>query len=164
MTTLAPSGMDLSRHDGTLTLNGVDTRTPAWWLLSLAPAYRYGDRRGMDKVIPYVAGSRAYRRRRVGTDYAFRMVFGGRFDSGGGGAPDPAKQLWANFYLFTSLVVADPGGDGTIASVFTDAAGGVHNVPVQVLDLTPGEAETHDADGAMRATLVVHVPRGGWLL
>lgn len=163
MTTLAPSGIDLDVCDGTLTINGVDTRGPGWWLLSLTPAYAYGEKGGKNRPMPTSSGERVYRRRRRGRDFTFRMAFGGRFTAAGALSANPGRTLYENLLAFTTNVVADTGA-ATVPSVLTTLDGVAHSWPVQVLDLALGEAAISDDDAALLANLVVRVPRGGWIL
>lgn len=166
---LAPSGHVLALWDGDLEIASTPTRCSGWWLIALSPGWRYGARRGKSKPINYTPGSRPYRRRRTGTDYVFSMVFGGRFTPTNYAprAPGvtPWDQMWLNWNEFNAAVVADPGGDGDLGSVLT-APDGITTVaaPVQVLDLAPGAAKGDNRNAMMRATLTVHVLRGGWIL
>lgn len=162
--TLAPSGIDVSLCDGDLTINTVATRGPGWWLVSVVPAYRYGDRGGSNVALPGSNGERPYRRRRRGSTFQFRMVFGGKYTPAGVHAPVPGQQMWANLLTFTTAVVADPGGNGTVPSVLTTPDFVTHPADVQVLDLEPGDSAVDDLDAVLLATLTVRVPRGGWIL
>lgn len=162
-TLLAPSGIDLELCDGSLTINGVDTRGPGWWLVALTPALAYGTKGGSNRPMPTSSGERAYRRRRRGRDFTFRMVFGGRYTAAGAPSANPGRTLQENLLAFTTNVVADTG-TATVPSVLTTLDGVAHSWPVQVLDLVLGEAAVSDDDAALLANLLVRVPRGGWIL
>lgn len=161
--TMAPSGVDLAICDGTLTINDVATRGPGWWLSRLAPAYAYGTKGGNNRPMPTSAGERAYRRRRRGRDFSFRMVFGGRYTAAGELSDNPGRTLYENLLAFTTSVVADTGA-ATVTSTLTTPDGTAHTWPVQVLDLVLGEEEISDDDAVLLANLLVRVPRGGWIL
>lgn len=164
---LAPSGVDVSMCEGALSIDTNSLQTPAWWALDLPQAWYYGQRRAGSRNLPGVSGSRAYRRRRTGTEFKFRMVFGGKYTALGDTASEhghtPGEQLYQNWTLFQAAVVVDPGGDGTRTSTLTTPTGVQYTWPVQVLDCLPGQTDITDDDAVMRASLVLFVPRGGWI-
>jgi hypothetical protein len=161
----APSGLFVSRCDGDLTLEGLPTRCAAWWILDLAIVWRYGERRGQNRLMGGSAGRRAQRRFRDSTVYNFRFSIGGRFTSAGAlSTLPPMTQLRANLDTCRLNWCDDAPPDSTITSVLTDPDGvTTHTCPVQVLDIVPGATEASETDAAMRASLIVEVPRGGWL-
>lgn len=164
----APSGLTVSRCDGDLTLADMPTRCPGWWLIDLPSAWRYGERRGENRLMKGSAGRRAQRRYRESTVYRFRFNIGGRFDDSGATYAalglTPMAMLRANLDTCRLNWCDDAPPDSTITSVLTDPDGTTtHTCPVQVLDIEPGATEANDFDAVMRATLVIEVPRGGWL-
>lgn len=165
---LAPSGIDAAMCEGALSIDSNRLQCPAWWVLDLAQAWYYGRRRPGSRDLPGVSGSRAYRRRRTGTEFKFRTVFGGKYTALGTPASDdghtPGEQLYVNWQQFQGVIVADPGGDGTRTSTLTTPIGVQYTWPVQVVDCEPGQVDVTDDDAVMRATLVLFVPRGGWIL
>lgn len=165
---LAPSGVNVAMCEGALSIASTSMQTPAWWVLRLAQAWRYGERRPGSKNLPGVSGSRSYRRRRTGTEFRFPMVFGGKYTALGVPASaahrTPGEQLYQNWLTFQGAVVADPGGDGTVDSILTSPTGVQMPWPIQVVDCIPGQEDITVDDAVMPATLILFVPRGGWIL
>jgi hypothetical protein len=166
----APSGFlitDLLDGDLRMGPDGLSVRGPSWWLVNLNQAWRYGDRRENNQVMDGTAGERAYRKFRTGTTFQFDIVFGGlyNFEGEATGLP-PVQQVWANWRDFhTEMGLEDlPSGPVTTDSTLTTPDGVDWPAPIQVIDLAPGDVVTDDCDAAMGATLVVRVPRGGWIL
>jgi hypothetical protein len=159
-----PLGLSLSRCDGHLVIAGVSLRGPAWWVTDLEPAWRYGDRRGANKVIPYVPGDRPYRHRRAGTLFTFQVVFGGLMTpSGAPASVSQVKQLYANFAALRAAIVDDPGTP-TVSSTLTTPDEVDHAAAVQVLDMPPGRWSSGRSGNAfLLASLSVLVPAGGWV-
>ena len=162
---LAPSGLYVSRCDGDLTLDGQSTRCAAWWLIDLPLAWRYGERRGQNRLMKGSAGRRAQRRWRDSTVYNFKFDIGGAYDRfGARSSLPPMQQLRANLDFCRLNWCDDAPPDSTITSVLIDPDGvTTHTCPVQVLDVVPGVTESSSTDAVMRATLQIEVPRGGWL-
>lgn len=161
---LAPSGVIASRCDGDLVLDGMSTRCAAWWLLDIENAWRYGNRRGQNRVMAGTSGRRFERRLRDSTVYDFRMVFGGRFDRFGvATAIGPAQQLRVNFDTCRLNWVDDTAPASAVTSSLYGADGTHVDCDVQVLDLVPGRADYSEHDAVMRASLIIEVPRGGWV-
>jgi hypothetical protein len=162
---LAPSGLYVSRCDGDLTLEGLPTRCAGWWLIDLHGAWRYGDRRGPNRLMKGSAGRRAQRRYRESTVYNFRFDIGGRYTMAGvRSSLPPMTQLRANLDTCRLNWCDDAPPDSTVTSVLIDPNGvTTHTCPVQVLDILPGLCESSSDDAVMRATLQIEVPRGGWL-
>lgn len=160
-----PSGLYLSRCDGDLTLDGLSVRCAAWWLPDLSLTWRYGERRGQNRLMGGSAGRRAQRRFRDSTVYQFRFLIGGRFDRfGAQSSLPPMQQLRANLDTCRLNWCDDAPPDSTVTSVLIDPDGvTTHTCPVQVHDILPGVTESKSDDAAMRATLIIEVPRGGWL-
>lgn len=130
---------------GTLTIEDVSLNTPAWTLPDLSPLWATPTLRGSNRLIPGLAGRKAYKRRLDETTHTLPILITGFCDQIG----TPYDDLGISFsqglesnirFLQTAFGLDDPSaiasGDSTLTATFVLPSGDARIAPVQVLALS----------------------------
>lgn len=114
----APTVLD----GGHLTIDGFEigvNRYGAWRVINLPVLWAEAKQRGADRVLPGVAGQKAYQRRRDVTEFTLDMqIFGDVFGSDGSAVANQRIALQANWFSINAGIVKPTGlTDGTRTAV-----------------------------------------------
>ena len=105
---------------GTLTINGVLLNNDAWCAYDFTSLFDEADLRGSDRLIPALAGTIAYKRRRTVTRKDFPVAITGLYSRLGVRQTDRAMGLIANIeYLKENLGFASTTAGGTVTATWT---------------------------------------------
>lgn len=128
------------------------------WYVELSPLWATPDVRGTDRILPGVAGVKAYRRRLTVTRYSLPFYITGQYDRLGNVTADPFSGLAANLaWLYDELLLPLTTGDGTQTAVWTPPGQSPITAAVHVLGIP--EPSFNPAAVAV-TTLELSVPGG----
>lgn len=153
------SGFTWNSAAGGLTIGGVDMTGPAWQVMNLHVLWLPAEQRGSDKIIPGVAGRKAYQRFADATTRTLELKITGTVDRLGATNSDRFEGLQANIdYLITNVVNPPGTGDGTRSLVLTMPDATTRTEPVHVLGMDFGAI--NEAGVWVRATMDISIPSG----
>lgn len=139
----------------TLTLNGTNCNTHAWFALDCHQLRPSVDRRGSSRTIPSVVGRKPRRARDDEVTEVLEVLFTGNVTTAGVAASDPQRQLQTNLRAFEAAVV-DATGDANGCITATLAGSGVTYAGlVQIRKWRVGDGLTECS-----AALTLSIPAG----
>lgn len=150
-----------SIYEGRLTIDGVALTNAdgAWHTPDLSALWSTPEQRGANRLLPGIAGVKAYKKRNTQTEYALPFVAVGAVDRLGNFAAegDQPAQLEENLtYLFENVALPTNTGDGTRSCTWTLPSGSSIVADVHVVGLRGSVLP-----GAIyRGTLELSVPGG----
>lgn len=153
-----PRPLRYSAFDGSMVINAVNMRCPAWVIPRYHTLWLGADRRGTDLPVLNVPGYRAIAPLITETRHDLDLIVSGYHTQAGVVNADPWNGLAVNLaYLRANVIDIPANATGTYASVLTPPGMAARNVNLRVLPLVIKE----DPDLPIKVyTFTVEIPAG----